>query len=210
VVLRTRQPLHHEFLPLRMPLHARQVGLPRVARRLHPDRVPTLRRNHADAARGVRGTRLWILHGHNLAVTIGEVVDHQELADARAVELPVRKGLAVGAPTEPIAAIKLLFVDPVERAVDDRRRAVLGQPRLRPGRHILDVEVVLRGVGDACAVRRPLGKHQRRLRQRATETLRFARPIERQHVVLTARVLPPDLLTVREYEQLRLPSGENW
>ena len=74
--------------------------------------------------------RSWSCPPSGYCTGIGErvervgVVDQQEVAHAARVELPVGDALAVRAPAEPVAHAQLFLVHPVERAVDDRLRAV--------------------------------------------------------------------------------------
>ena len=184
-----------------MPFHARQVGLTRVTRNRHPRHVTTGRVDHADATRGVLRARFGILHGDDLAVAIRKIVDHEELADARAVEFPEGNARSVRAEAEAVATIELFLVDPVEGAVNHGARAARGQlPRLLR-QIVLDPDLIARDEGDLGAVGRVLRKHQRRLRQRTANATRLRRRQRTHHEVLAARVLAPHPLTVGEDQE---------
>ncbi len=104
-----------------------------------------------------------------------------------------------------VPQVELLFVDPVGCPVDDRLRAVVRQLRDLCIRETFAVEVVLAHIGDLLTVGREGREHERRgLGVAAAELLKSLRAArERQHPVVAARVLPPDLGRVGEDEELR-------
>ncbi len=125
-----------------------------------------------------------------------------ELPDPAGIEMPEGDRLAVGAPAVRVAQVELLLVHPVGGAVDDRARAVCGQPRDQPVGEVLDVEVVGVHVRDPRAVRGELGEHQRGGFCVPADLVELP-ALEVQHPVIAARIPPPDLLRVGEEEQLR-------
>ena len=72
---------------------------------------------------------------------------------------------------------------------------------IEPVGEILDVEIVGADVGDARAVGRELGEHQRSTRARAPPSLWSLPLADVEHPVVAARVPAPDLLRVGEDEE---------
>src|SRR5690606_31822360 len=83
-----------------------------------------------------------------------------EVPDAVGYQLPVGHAPAVGAPAPAVLQAELLFIHPVEGAVDDRTRAVLRQLGDRAAGQVLDIEIVLPHVAHPSAIGRKLGEHQ--------------------------------------------------
>ena len=201
-VLRAVHVLEDDLGRAGRPLQPRDVVVARVAGDVEPDGRATVGAHDTDACRGVGGAGLGVLHGDDERVERVGVVDQVEVLHARGVELPERDPPAVGAPAEPVAQVELLLVDPVERPVDDGARPVVGELRDRAVGQPLDVEVVLAHIGDAPAVGRELGEHERRRRRLRTAELLQLPGGEIERPVVAARVLPPDFPGVGEQQHM--------
>ena len=108
---------------------------------------------------GIRIAGLRIALGGE-GVLDGEEVDDRKGRDPGLVELEIGDLPGVGRPGEGSARAgrELLFVDPIEPAVQDRVRSAPREPGFPTGRHVHHVEVVLPHEGDPAAVRRHRGE----------------------------------------------------
>lgn len=99
-----------------------------------------------DRRRRLSGGR--IFDGHDLRVNTVGVVDHVEVPDLRSVYLPKGEVATVGAPQDAVAAGKLFFVGPIERAINVLSRAIGGEPSDLVGGEIFTEYVKLAHIGD--------------------------------------------------------------
>ena len=200
-VLAAVEPLDHQVVRLRRPFHADDVVLARVAVDLDPPGLAARGRDDPHARGRVLLARLGITHRDDLRIETGGGVEHRVLRHARAVDLPVGDRLAVGTPAEAVAERELFLVHPVEGAVDERVRAVLGERSDRPGGHVLDVQVILPDVGDVLSPGIEGREHQRGFGGLAAELPQHVL-VAIEDPVISPRVQPPDLAGVGEEEQL--------
>ncbi len=155
--------LNDQLLRCSSVLHARYVGVLRVAGNVHPLGFGRDYLHHANAVGRGRLAHFGILDGNVEGIDGIRIVDHQEVADFSGIELPVRNRLAVGAPPKTVTAVEFFFIDPVEGTVDNPVRAVLRQGFGLARFQVIHVNIVFAHVGHFLAVGRNLGKHQRRL-----------------------------------------------
>ena len=200
-VLQAVQLLEQQTAGARDPLEVVDVVLARVARGFHPADVATGGVHHADAAGGVEFARLGVGNALNLRVKAVGVVHQGHFADALGVQLPEGDGFAVGAPAEAVLHGELLFVDPIERAVNEVLIGRVGEGGDLAGAQILGVQIAVADVGHVGAVGRELGEHQARVRGIAADLEELvAGAIE--HPIITAGVGAPHLLAVGVNEHL--------
>ena len=183
------------------PLEVVDVMLARIARGLHPANVATGGVHHADAAGRVEFARLGVGDALNVRVQAVGVVHQGHFADAFGVQLPEGDGLAIRAPSEAVLHGELLFVDPIERAVDEVFVGRVGEGGDLAGAQVLGVQIALADVGHVGAVGRELGELQARGRSIAANLEELvAGAIE--HPIITAGVGAPHLLAVGVNEHL--------
>ena len=200
-VLQAVQLLQQQATGAGDPLEVVDVMLARVARGFHPANVATRGVHHADAAGRVEFARLGVGNALNVRVQAVGVVHQGHFADALSVQLPEGNGLAVGAPAEAVLHGELLFVDPIECAVDEVFVGRVGEGGDLAGAQVLRVQVAFADVGHVGAVGRELGELQARVRGIATELEQLmAGAIE--HQVIAAGVGSPHLLAVGVNEHL--------
>ena len=168
------QPVHvlQNHLVVLQPLHVRDVGAARVARRLEPDCLATGGGDHAHPHGRVHLARLGIFVFGDHRVQLIGVVDEREILHAALVELVIGDLLSVGAPQEAIGQAELFVVVPIGSAVDDVVAGIEGKLLDGPGMHVLYIEIPARlrsrrlvqvaQVGYALAIRRELREHQPR------------------------------------------------
>ena len=161
-VLQSVQLLEQQAASAGNPLEVVDVMLARIARGLHPADVATGGVHHADAAGGVQFAGLGVGDALNLRVQAVGVVHQGHFTDAFGVQLPEGNGLAIRAPSEAVLHGELLFVDPIERAVDEVLVGRVGEGGDLAGAQVLGVQVALADVGHVGAVGRELGEHQAR------------------------------------------------
>ena len=200
-VLQAVQLLEQQAVGAGDPLEVVDVMLARIARGLHPANVATGGVHHADAAGRVEFARLGVGDALNVRVQAVGVVHQGHFADAFGVQLPEGNGLAIRAPSEAVLHGELLFVDPIERAVDEVFVGRVGEGGDLAGAQVLGVQIALADVGHVGAVGRELGELQARGRSIATELEQLmAGAIE--HPVIAAGVGAPHLLAVGVNEHL--------
>src|SRR6185436_2629136 len=126
-VLTAIELLDHHFGRASGPVHPRQIVVPRITGNIDPTSWTTIRVYNANASGRVCLTGFRIREGCCHWIKRAGVVDERHLLHTFGVELPVSDLFAVGTPAETITTEELFFVNPVERAVNDILRAVVGE-----------------------------------------------------------------------------------
>ncbi|MCG3120704.1 MAG: hypothetical protein ALAOOOJD_03532 [bacterium] len=192
--------LQDDFFRVGGPFHARDVIVARVAGDVNPARFTATRADHTDAAGGIRGADLRILHGNDERIKRVGVVDQQKIAHARGIQLPISNRLAVGTPAPTITQIEFFLIHPIERAVNDGARAILRERGDFAAVQIFHINIVFPHVTDGMIIRRKFCKHQCRGLGVAAKLAQLpGREIE--HPIIAARVSPPHPLRVGENKQ---------
>jgi hypothetical protein len=153
-ILQPVQPLEDDLGRRGRPIHPGDVVVPRITRDLQPAHGPAGGAHDADARGGVGLAHLRILNRDDLGVERVGVVDQMEVLHRVCIELPEGDPAPVRAPAPAVGVVvhQLLFVHPVEGAVDERAGAVGGERGDGAAGEVLHVQVVLPHVGDAPAV----------------------------------------------------------
>src|ERR1044072_9113333 len=164
-------------------------------------RLAADRADDANAHRRISLPGNRILNRRYLRIERIGVIDHVEVRDAIGIRLPICDAVAVRTPAPAIAQIQFLFIDPVKGAVDDSFGTVPGELRDATGSYVLNIQIIFTHITYASSVRRELGKHQGRGRRIFAELRQLLR-VDIKNPIVSPRVLPPNLLSVREDHKL--------
>jgi hypothetical protein len=124
LVLAAIKTLQKQLVGCWHPLHADDVVLPWLARKVEPPCGAPAGRNHPDPGCRIVLSALGIAHRDDLGIKPRGGVEQRVLRNVGIVDLPVRDLPAVGAEAISLVQKKLLLVDPIKRAVDAAGRAV--------------------------------------------------------------------------------------
>ena len=171
-------------------------------------RIPFFRVVRRGVAVGLRRFRGVVVERSEVAVDLhdagragdagkSDAVEHYERRFARRVEPPKRDFLAVRRPTETVAAVKFLFVNPVERSVNNIGAPVEGDAANLSAQNFFDVNIVFTNISDARSVRRNLRELERRRRREIPAELAQDVVFAVENPIIAARVASPNALRFR-------------
>ena len=135
------------------PFHTREIVLTGIPGDLHPCHRSAGHRHDPDAHGRWRFPNLGIFHRDHAGINGIGIVHHQEIARAGGIHLPESDPLTIRTPPETIPTGKLLFIDPVESAVDQPAMPVFRQRLRHTTGQVLYVEIIIAHISGASAVR---------------------------------------------------------
>ena len=189
-ILLTVHLLDEEFVALRDEIHAWDVVVARISRDVYPCRRSAVGTDITHLDGGVCRSCLRVRETLYGRIERIDVVDDVEPSGAFGIALPVGNVLAVGTPSESVAAVELLLIHPVERTVDDEVATVGSELHHLAISYVLNIDVVLADVCHTGSVGRELGEHHCGFRTLAAQLMQSAIDCVEHPVVATGVVSP--------------------